>query len=97
MAATKLIRLKYKPSPLLETVSKVTMEMMMKTTFTFIDTAYPVLDPAATKPANTILPDCHFSFFPIYRKNYTSWKKFRTLIAKEALDIFYPAVMIGNS
>jgi hypothetical protein len=35
---TKWVRLKYMPSPVLETVSRVTMEMMIMITFVFIDT-----------------------------------------------------------
>jgi hypothetical protein len=34
------------PTPVLETVSRVTMEMMMTTTFTFIDTTILTFEPA---------------------------------------------------
>jgi hypothetical protein len=54
VAATKLVWLKYRPSPELETVINVTMEMMMKHTLAFIDTAETYLRIAATEPANVV-------------------------------------------
>ncbi|MDR0652948.1 MAG: hypothetical protein LBG12_06535, partial [Synergistaceae bacterium] len=50
MAAAKRVRLKYMLTPVLETVSRVTTEMMMTTTFAFIRTTIFTLDPAAIEP-----------------------------------------------